>query len=248
MEVAAHDDAEIGSSNPGTTSGLSASVSSSSSSSSCSKGSSSSSNKGSSSSSSSSSSSRRKVGSTYHNAIGRPDFAYTNNKRKVPAWKDDLKRKVLARAKQISGDAGASTLTASLPLIGAAIACSMPAMGSGVSYTQANVLSSISPTICSSTATSTSLACKRKHSDMDGLVSPALPLPTGQWYAAAEAARIMSADKTTDAKSASVLDGCVSAIERGWNKGTWVVQVEQYDEDTANPGSSTNSTMFCLGK
>jgi hypothetical protein len=48
---------------------------------------------------------------------------------------------------------------------------------------------------------------------MDGLVSPALPLPTGQWYAAAEAARIMSADKTTDAKSVSVLDGCVSAIE-----------------------------------
>ena len=163
MEVAAHDDAEIGSSNPGTISGLSASVSSGSSSSS-SKGSSSSSNKGSSSSSSSSSSSRRKIGSKYHNAIGRPDFAYTNNKRKVPAWKDDLKRKVLARAKKISGDAGASTLTASLPLIGAAIACSMPAMGSGVSYTQANVLSSISPTICSSTATSTSLACKRKHS------------------------------------------------------------------------------------
>ena len=48
---------------------------------------------------------------------------------------------------------------------------------------------------------------------MDGLVSPALPLPTGQWYAAAEAARIMSADKTTDAKSVYVLDECVSAIK-----------------------------------
>ena len=62
----------------------------------------------------------------------------------------------------------------------------------------------------------------------------------GSWVAAKAASKVYQLGDSREDKE----------IKRStrWNKGTWVVQVEQYDEDTANPDSSTNSTMFCLGK
>ena len=62
----------------------------------------------------------------------------------------------------------------------------------------------------------------------------------GSWVAAKAASKVYQLGDSKEDKE----------IKRStrWNKGTWVVQVEQYEEDTANPDSSTNSTMFCLGK
>ena len=58
----------------------------------------------------------------------------------------------------------------------------------------------------------------------------------GSWVAAKAASKVYQLGDSKEDKE----------IKRStrWNKGTWVVQVEQYEEDTANPDSSTNSTMF----